>query len=145
MNAQECADLANKLVDMVHEWIVAKLVAGDGFSVLLMSGHSDGNHGSLYTLDSDEEALRACRADLADRLGSAHAYALAYDARAINDGEVVRVLIYQIEHRFGKTSARARLPYVLSEATLSRQAKFTPLGPVQPMSNGEKWLIAPLT
>ena len=73
------------------------------------------------------------------------AYALVYDAWRRIDGELVRHLIFQIEHRLGATSALACLAYAFRANSANGGGEFERLGSAQAMGNGEKWLVAPMS
>ena len=72
----------SELLDGVLGWIIEKVEAGEGFSVLMISRHADGTRASHYHADSVEEGVDLALAALRSDLAGAVAYAMAFDARA---------------------------------------------------------------
>ena len=105
MERTDSADSRDELIGLVRQWIIPKLESREGFSVLLVSAHPDGNKATKYQEESVESALASCRQDLRTHLADASAYALVYDARMQMEAELRSVLIFQTEARGRGTAA----------------------------------------
>ena len=129
------------LVDAALDWITSKIEASEGFSVLLVSLHSEGKKGTKYSLETVEEGLVACRADLQRDLSDASEYALVYDARIeLEKGGVTPVFIVRTESRMNSKTVQCIAPYRLEESGGAKEVILA--DDPQLFEVEERWLLS---
>jgi hypothetical protein len=105
----------SELVDGVLGWIIEKVEAGEGFSVLMISRHADGTRASHYHADSVEQGVDLALAALDGDLAEVVAYAMAFDARA-RDAEGERcIFLCRVEEAGMPRAHELALLYELHE------------------------------
>jgi hypothetical protein len=140
MPAENPSDPKYLLAADVHQWIVRKLVAGEGFSVLLVSNHPTGKKMTTYQRDTVEEALAQCRSELSSSLADATAYALVFDARTKIGNEMQPMLVLQVEQRGVGASTQFAQRYELRRKWLSSSKRYASLEEFRVLGRGESWL-----
>ncbi|GEM_PF-3526022 len=144
MELSEAPDLTDKLVGLVRQWIAPKLQLGEGFSVLLVSAHPEGQKATKYQEPSVEIGLARCRHELCTSLADASAYAFAYDARIQMDNALRSVIIFQVEQRGQSQSTRLAEFYDLRPTQHDPAIRqFHSDGTLHRLANEAPWL-APL-
>ncbi len=101
-----------ELMKMSTVWIIRKIEAEEPFSAIMLSNHPEGRKGTLYQLDSVEEAFAKSEVDLTTHLSDAEAYAIAYDAW-FTGGKRTPVILCRVEESGMKSQRLFALPYEL--------------------------------
>jgi len=102
-----------ELMKMSTAWIIRKIEAEEPFSAIMLSNHPEGRKGTLYQLDSVEEAFAKSEEDLTTHLFDAEAYAIAYDAWFTGGGKQTPVILCRVEESGMKLQRLFALPYEL--------------------------------
>ena len=130
------------LVEVVHDWVKQKLEAGEGFSVLLATNHSDGKRLTKYTYDTVELALQRCEEELKNELADASGYSFVFDARTKIENKLVPMLIFQMEENGQGTSTNFSQKYEMKKRFFSTKLKFHAYEDFQPMGQNKPFLGA---
>lgn len=130
------------LVEVVHDWVKQKLEAGEGFSVLLATNHSDGQRLTKYAFDTVELALQRCEEELKSELADASSYAFVFDARTKITNRLVPTLIFQMEEIGQGTSTNFSQAYEMKKRFFSAKLKFHAKENFQPMGPNKPFLAA---
>ena len=99
----------DELMKMAVSWLIRKIEAEESFSAILLSEHPDGRKGTLYQLDSVEEAFAKSEEDLAKHLSDAEAYALVFDAW-LRDEKRTPVILCRVEEQGMESQYQFALP-----------------------------------
>ena len=140
MSTSQLSDPKYALVADVHQWIIAKLTTGEGFSVLLASNHPSGKKLTKYQHDSVEEALAQCKNELSSVLLDASAYALVFDTRTMVSHKLEPMLMFQMEDKPGRAAIQFAQRYEWRKKFLSKALEYKPLEEFRATGRGEPWL-----
>lgn len=114
----------DELMRVAVLWLIRKIEAEEPFSAIVLSEHPSGRKGTLYQLDSVEEAFAKSEEDLKKHLSDAERYALVFDAWLI-DVKRTPVIICRVEEQGMKSQYQFALPYEFDNNQQGKSVKPT--------------------